>query len=201
MRTVLNVIDKRASRASEIEWLIAVEGIVVDNRDPEGQHRIKVLIPSIDENYVHDEWVTALVPWTGPDGYGPAHIPEVGSEVVLFGRLGQTHTLYYLARYNEEHRVPDLDDARGLKTDGAYRIIADGLIEVMSAQHTDIKAPQVRLLGGDAEVIRVEPHKLGVLGASPISRQQLPGPASDLSSCIALVNAVRRLLIDFGFAR
>ncbi|MBX6772800.1 MAG: hypothetical protein IRY83_13800 [Chloroflexi bacterium] len=198
---MLNIIDRRARGATDSSWLIAVEGIVVDNRDPERQHRIKVLIPSIDENYVHDEWVTALVPWTGPDGYGPVHVPEVGSEVVLFGRLGQKHTLYYLARYNEEHRVPDLGDARGLKTDGEYRLIADGNVLLNSQSQIDLDAQRVRLLGQSTPVVQVEPNKLGVLGASPISQQQLPGPASDLASCITLANAMRKLLIDFGFAR
>lgn len=110
------------------DWMVAVEGIVVVNEDPEGQHRIKVVIPVIDEAVMFDEWVTALIPWVGPDGYGPVNAPELGSEVVLFGRLAEKHNLFYLARYNEDFRVAAefADGARGLKTDGDYRIIGEG---------------------------------------------------------------------------
>lgn len=191
------------------DWMVAVEGIVADTADPLSQHRVKVIIPVIDENVVYDEWVTALMPWVGPAGYGPVHLPEPGTEVVLFGRLGQKHTLFYVSRYNEDILPPDLGGARGLKTDTAYKLLADLFIHFISQQavlvqaatQADVKAPLVRLMGNENEVVRVEPSKIGFLGASAIARRTLPGPATDLTTNNALTNAIRQLLIDVGLAQ
>jgi hypothetical protein len=184
--------------------MIAVEGIVAANDDPEGMHRIQVVIPSIDESYVHDHWVTALVPWVGADGYGPVNLPQLGSEVLLFGRLGQKHSLFYLCRFNEVYGIPGGfvgENARGLKTDGRYKLLADLLIQIISQTQVDVKADVIRLLGGGSEVVRVEPNKVGFLGAAPASRQTLPEDAHDPASCIALCNALKHLVaIKFGFA-
>jgi hypothetical protein len=111
------------------EWMIAVEAIVAVNEDPENQHRVKVVIPSIDENVVCDEWAKQLVVYVGPPGYGSFFVPEIGSEVVLFGRLGQKHTLYYTPVFNEDFIVPpDFDTPAkvGFRVPGDFRIICDG---------------------------------------------------------------------------
>ncbi|MGH9941502.1 MAG: phage baseplate assembly protein V [Pyrinomonadaceae bacterium] len=204
---------------SRDDWMVAVEAIVADTNDPESQHRIKVIIPVIDENRVHNEWVTALVPWVGPAGYGPAHLPTIGTEVVLFGRLGQKHSLFYLSRFNEDFLVPVefADDSRGLKCDTTYRLLCARLIQVLSQTQVfvrgeqcvdvqggtavDVEAPDVRLLGAGAVGVHAQGAKVGFLGAGPIARQSLPGPATDVGSCIALANAMRSLLINFGFAQ
>ena len=86
--------------------MIGVEGFVADVSDPEGMHRIRVIIPSIDEEAIHDEWIPALAPWVGAPGYGPVNLPEMGTEVLLFGRLGEKHSLFYLSRYNEDSPHP-----------------------------------------------------------------------------------------------
>lgn len=191
--------------------MVGVEGIVVSTDDPERMHRVKVLIPSIDENLTHDEWVTALVPWVGAAGYGPVHPPEVGSEVVLFGRLGQTHGLFYLSRFNEDFPSPAefAGGARGCKCDTVYRLLCDLLIEVRSqtevlvaaGQQVNADAPDVRLRAGGAVGVHAQGAKVGFLGASPKARQQVPGPATDLGSCISLANALRTALINFGLAQ
>ena len=202
------------------DWFSAVAATVVEC-DPETL-AVKVIIPVLDENDVYDEWVTPLVGWVGTDGYGPVNPPAIGSEVVLFSELNDGETLFYLSRYNEEYRVPGefSDGARGLKTETAYRLLADLLIEIISQQRiliqaanqVDVKADQVnveadqveiqasliRLLGGENDVLRGEAGKIGFLGAGAISRQVLPTPAFDLSSCITLTNALRARLIAFG---
>ncbi|HXG23680.1 MAG TPA: phage baseplate assembly protein V [Chthonomonadales bacterium] len=109
-------------------WMIAQEAIVAVNEDPENQHRIKVVIPAIDENKICNKWVKRLVWWAGAPGYGDFHIPEIGSEVVLFGRLGQKHNLYYISVFNEDFIVPSdfrKPDTRGFRTDGDYKAIVE----------------------------------------------------------------------------
>lgn len=195
---------------TRVDWMVGEQGIVAINSDPEGQHRIKVIIPSIDENMVYDKWVVALVPWVGPEGYGPVHLPELNSEVVLFGRLGEKHHLFYLSRFNEDFQLPaGFDGARGLKTDTALKLLADLFIQIISLQsvliqsttQADVKSALVRLVGGDGEVMRVEPGKSSWHGAAAIQRRSLPGPAVDLESCKTLVNAIRQFLIDWGAAQ
>jgi Phage-related baseplate assembly protein. len=110
------------------KWMFALEAIVAKNLDPEHQHRIKVVIPSIDENIIHDKWIKRAVWWAGAPGYGDFHIPEIGSEVILFGRLGQKHNLYFMSVYNEDHIVPAdfrRPTIRGFRTDGDYASIVE----------------------------------------------------------------------------
>ncbi len=201
------------------DWMVGVEGIVAVNEDPEGQHRIKVVIPLIDENVVYDEWVVALVPWVGPDGYGPVHTPEIGSEVVMFGRLGERHELFYVSRFNEDFKTPTefADGSRGLKCDLPYRLLCDLLIQIVSGTQllmrgeeradvqggiaVDLDAPDVRLKAGGGVSVHAQGEKVGFLGAAPAARQNLPGPASDLDSCVALTNALRLLVKTFGLGQ
>jgi hypothetical protein len=189
--------------------MVAVEGIVADVGDEEHMHRIRVIIPSVDESIVHDEWVAALVPWVGPAGYGPVNLPEIGSEVLLFGRLGQKHSLFYLCRFNEDFSVPGQfvdDGARGLKTDGKYKLLADLVIHIASLTQVkvaagalaDVDAPDVRLMSGDAVGVHAQGAKVGFMGAAPVGRQPLPAQAINLATCIALANAARAALIAQG---
>ncbi|PYS88967.1 MAG: hypothetical protein DMF64_18865 [Acidobacteria bacterium] len=199
--------------------MVAVEGIVADTGDPEQMHRVRVVIPLIDESEVHDEWIPALVPWVGANHYGPVHLPEIGSEVLLFGRLGQKHTLFYLSRFNEDFNVPGefADRSRGLKCDTPYRLLCDLLIQILSQTQVlvrgeervdvqsgsvvDVDAPDVRLKSDGGVSVHGQGAKVGFLGAVPIARRALPAPATDLGSCIALANAMRALLIDYGLAQ
>jgi phage gp45-like len=92
--------------AEDGRWLIGVPAIVADNKDPERQHRVRVIIPSIDEDLIFDEWARQLVFCLG-DRFGTAFIPPKGSEVVLFGQLGQKFNFFYASVYNEEMAVAD----------------------------------------------------------------------------------------------
>ena len=210
-RSLYNLIgSRRHNDSARDNWMIAIEGVVVENNDPERMHRIKCTIPVIDESMVFDDWIPAMTPWCGAPGYGPVNPPALNSEVLLFGRLGEPDILFYLSRYNEDHLSPEefTDGSRGLKTDTAYKLLADLFIEIISKQtilikateQADVRAAVVRLMGDESEGVRVEPSKLGFLGASPIPRQSLPAPATDLGSCITLANAIRSMLIQFGLA-
>ena len=110
------------------QWIGGLEAIVAVVDDPEHRHRIKVKIPAIDENQIHDMWVDRLVWFTGPEGYGDFHLPGIGSEVVLFGRLGEKKHLYYMSRFNEDFIVPPefrSSTVKGFRTDGDCRMIVD----------------------------------------------------------------------------
>lgn len=133
------LIQQQARQVGDERWVFALEAIVEENEDPEHQHRIKVVIPSLDEHRVRDEWVKQLVAFVGPPGYGSCFVPEKGSEVVLFGRLGEKHTLYYISVYNESFVVP-ADFSRngavgspaiaGIRAPGDLRLIADADLQL-----------------------------------------------------------------------
>jgi hypothetical protein len=172
---------------------------------------IKALIPSIDPNRVHDQWITQMVPWVGQPGYGPAFAPAVGSEVLITGRYGGTYTLYYLGRYNTRNTMPQefSDGSRGCKCDTILRLLCDVLMEIKSqtqvlieaGQRVDVDAPDVRVKSGGAESLHAQGNKIAFLGADPIARRTLPTDAVDLATNNALTNALKQLLKDVGLAQ
>ena len=109
-------------------WLIGVPGIVADNEDPEHMHRVRVIIPSIDEDEIYPVWCKKLVGFTGAPGYGDFNPPALDSEVMLIGELGEKHHLYYAPVFNETHIVPA--DFRsptvyGFRVPGDYKSIVE----------------------------------------------------------------------------
>ncbi|GEM_PF-3402429 len=140
------------------DWAVALEAIVAINEDPEHQHRIKVIIPSIDEDEIHDDWINRMVWFTGAEGYGDFHIPGIGSEVLLFGRTAEKHHLYYISRFNEDFRVPpdfDRPTVRGFRHDGDYKQIVEldfqiraGRLEIEADASITLIAPGGIFLNG-----------------------------------------------------
>lgn len=143
---------RAAERGVEADgrWLIAETGIVADNKDPDRQHRVKVIIPSIDEDNVYDEWARQMVFCLG-NGFGSVFIPPVGSEVVLFGQLGQKFNFYYAGLYNEEMQIAeDFEDetVAGFRVPGDLKLIAEldaqlraGRISIEADSQINIVAP------------------------------------------------------------
>ena len=203
MKNLLQMTTTAAPAEEQAGWMTGIEALVADTADPEGLHRIKVIIPSIDEDLIHDEWVSALVPWVGPAGYGPSHLPAPGSEVILFGRLGQANLLYYVSAYNEDFPAPGefADGSRGVKSDTIYRLLCDVLLQLKSLTRVEVDAPDVLLQSGGAVSVHGHGAEVGFLGAAPAGRQTLPGPATNLGTCIALANALRDLAITFGLGQ
>ncbi|MGA9774011.1 MAG: phage baseplate assembly protein V [Blastocatellia bacterium] len=151
-RNIFNLAGgKRYTGDTPHKYMCALEAIVAVNADPEHQHRIKVIIPSIDENVIHDRWIKRIVWWAGAPGYGDFHIPELGSEVVLFGRLAEKHNLYYASVYNEKFIVPAdfrRPTIRGFRTDGDYASIVEldqqiraGRLRIETDASTELIAP------------------------------------------------------------
>jgi Type VI secretion system/phage-baseplate injector OB domain len=139
----------RQSANSAGVWLTGVTGLVADNQDPEKQHRVKVIIPSIDENVVFDEWARQMVFCLGI-GYGSAFIPPKGSEVVLFGQLGQKYNLFYASLYNEEMMMPDGypdENTVGVHAPGNLKFIAE-LLATMRGQNVEAIAAELAKITG-----------------------------------------------------
>lgn len=138
MSSIYQATNNTARNASveDGNWLMGVAGIVADNDDPERQHRVRLIIPSIDEDEIYDEWARQMVFCLG-DGFGSAFIPPKGSEVVLFGCLGQKYNLFYASLYNEEMAVPEgFDDEKnvGVHAPEDLTLIAEQKAEIKGAQ-------------------------------------------------------------------
>ena len=79
--------------------------VVVDNKDPEGLHRVKVEFPSVDDRPPKSAWCRVASPMAGPDR-GWALLPELGAEVVV-GFAGQSGTPVVLGSlYNGKEEKP-----------------------------------------------------------------------------------------------
>lgn len=134
MRRNLNQQIKRSQRdQNQDDWLTGVEAIVAVNEDPEHQHRIKVVIPALDEEIMYDKWVRQIGCYVGGPGFGSFFVPPIGSEVILFGRLGQKHNLYYMSVYNEDFTVPaDFRDTAvcGFRAPGDFKVITEGDLQL-----------------------------------------------------------------------
>lgn len=195
------ILSKRDLSDERDDWFSGIEGTVVET-DP-STFSVKVLIPVIDEEVTYDEWVPLLTPYCGPPGYGHALMPEPGSEVVLFSRGNEGLSLFAISRFNEEYTPPDeaLDGTHVLKTPRALKLLADLAALVKSGEAVDADAPDVRLKSGSAIGIHVQGAHVGFMGATPVARQQLPGPAVDEASDRELTNALRSALIALGLCQ
>jgi len=157
MNNIYDEMTKQAQQAfsDEGNWLVGVTGIVADNADPDKQHRVKVVIPTIDEDVVYDEWARQMIFCLG-NGYGSAFVPPKGSEVVLFGQLGQKFNLFYASLYNEEMLMPaGLEDENnvGIKVPGNLSFLAV-LLAKIEAQNIHLIASQLaKMTGENTEVI------------------------------------------------
>jgi hypothetical protein len=104
------------------------EGIVAKNDDPENRCRIQCIIPIIDEDEIHEIWARRFQLYVGMPGYGDYFVPEIGTEVMLVGRFGDTNNLFYAPLLNETHPAPaDFRDQTemGIRVPGDLKFIAD----------------------------------------------------------------------------
>jgi len=134
MRRNLHQQVKGVARDDYDDWLTAVPAIVVENEDPEHEHRIKVVIPAMDEEKAYPEWVRSLSALAFGNGFGSFFPPPLKAEVVLFGQLGQKHHLFYMGGlYNEDFKTPaDFENAamRGFRVPGDFKLIVEGDLQL-----------------------------------------------------------------------
>lgn len=104
------------------------EGIVARNDDPENRCRVQCIIPQIDDAETHEIWARRFQIYVGSPGYGDYFVPEIGAAVVLIGRMGDTHNLFYAPLFNESS-LPSADfpdgSVSGLRAAGDLKMIAD----------------------------------------------------------------------------
>lgn len=132
-RNLAQLMGQQADDSADDRWVTGLEAIVAVNEDPENQHRIKVVIPAIDENVVRDEWAKQLVAYVGEPGYGSFFVPAKDSEVILFGRMGEKHTLYYMSVFNEDFPTPtdfDTPAKAGFRVPADFKIICEGDLQL-----------------------------------------------------------------------
>lgn len=104
------------------------EGIVARNDDPENRCRVQCTIPIIDENVIHEVWARRFQMYVGSPGYGDYFVPEIGTEVMIQGRFGDTNNLFYTPLLNEVYVAPpDFPDASvfGFRVPGDLKFIAE----------------------------------------------------------------------------
>ncbi len=71
-----------------------VPGIVTDNIDPDGMHRIKVALPWLSSDFVTD-WARVVMPGVG-ETYGMIAVPEINDEVLVGFEFGDVRRAYVL---------------------------------------------------------------------------------------------------------
>lgn len=133
--------------AEDGRWLISEAAIVADVNDPENQHRIRVIIPSIDEDLIYDEWVRPAAVCLG-DGFGSVFIPKKGTEVFITGVLGQKFNLFYSSTYNEENLISDElnEETPGIHAPENLKFIAEDKMTLKGGE-VEIKGGKVRIDG------------------------------------------------------
>jgi hypothetical protein len=135
--------DKRHTGEQRDYWFAGINAIVAINEDPEHQDRIKVIVPDVDEDEIHDRWITPYIRFVGPKGYGDSHRPGVGTEVIVFGRQNEKYNLFYVGRYNEDYLVPEKlrdPDVRGFYHDKDYKALTDRDFEIYAKRDLEIHA-------------------------------------------------------------
>lgn len=83
-------------------------GIVTDNEDPNGMHRVKLQFPwrdSDDESY----WARIATEMAA-DGYGTYFLPEVGDEVLVAFEDGDIHHPYVIGSLWSGNNSPPLEN-------------------------------------------------------------------------------------------
>jgi len=83
-----------------------VVGIVTNNQDPDGMHRVKVKFPWLSKD-VESNWARVAAPMTGK-GRGAYFLPEVDDEVVVAFEHGQVdHPFVVGSLWNGKDTAPE----------------------------------------------------------------------------------------------
>lgn len=137
--------------------------IVAVNDDPDRLGRIKVIIPSIDEDNVFDDWIVPAATHCMGDGFGMLMIPPKGAEVIVSGVLGQKHNfVYHAAVYNEEMKVPAELNAQtpGFKVPANFFVLAALLIKIQSQNLHLIAEQLAKIEATNIESIATQLNKM-----------------------------------------
>lgn len=138
-------------RALDRKFYGVVEGIVVDNVDPDKQGRIKVTFPWYHEGTV-TEWCRVRQLYAGP-GYGTFFIPEKGDEVLLAFVHGDMRMAIILGGlYNGKDRPPSDRQQDHHKNEKLIRTKAGHQLVLDDTSHKE----KIRLISKSGHELRLD---------------------------------------------
>ena len=106
------VLDLLADRRRESERMFGVVvGIVTNNEDPDGLHRVKVRFPWLSEEH-ESYWARVVTPMAGNER-GFYTLPEVDDEVLVAFAHGRVELPFVLGSLWNGQDVPPADNADG----------------------------------------------------------------------------------------
>lgn len=126
---------KRGLSVTTHRYYSIYRGIVTDNKDPEGRHRVKIVCPQVGQSEAPDQWVTPAMAGAGP-GRGFFFAPEVDDTVwVSFYEGDPSHPeVYWGGWFGTEDKVADtpaglkppkssLPEKKGITTRAGHSIL------------------------------------------------------------------------------
>ncbi len=132
-----------------------VEAIVARNDDPENRCRVQCVVPVIDEDEIHEIWARRFQIYVGENGFGDYFVPDIGAEVLVLGRLGDTNNLFYAPLWNEDIKpsadFPDKSIA-GLRVPHDLKFIAVELLKLQAKNIEAIAAQVAKILANNIEI-------------------------------------------------
>lgn len=146
-----------------------VEGIVARNDDPENRCRIQCAVPMIDDDEIHEIWARRVQLYVGDSGFGDYFIPEVGAEIIIWGKLGDTNSLFYAPLYNETHHAPpEFPDksAAGVRVPLDLKLSA-GQLAKLKGNNATVEALLTALLKGTQ--VNVKGTTISIDGSGAVS--------------------------------
>jgi len=88
------------STGTDRQYFGVVEAVVIDNIDPDGEGRVKLVYPWFDE-VSHSDWCRVCQFYAGPSTSGAFFVPEIDSEVlVAFVHGDMRHPIVVGSLYN-----------------------------------------------------------------------------------------------------
>ncbi len=116
------------SRTTDKRYYGIVEGIVVENEDPEGEGRIRVKFPWFSEDEISD-WCRVAQLYAG-GGYGSLFVPEIDDEVfVIFVHGDMRLPVVVGGAYNGVDKPPSARtssvDQKLIRTRAGHQIVLD----------------------------------------------------------------------------
>lgn len=171
-------------------FYIGLEGVVVDNKDPQGRGRIQCKIPNIaDDNVIH-QWIRPTFEGSGV-GRGTFWPPEVGDIVrIHFDRGRPDFPLYYIGGHYYVDKAPsalkptpeEAPRKRGFQTRAGHFLVFDDT--------------------PDSEAVTLHWHKPAADDLSLTTASQSADPVSGLHSLLQfLPDGSIALLADSGSQR
>jgi phage baseplate assembly protein V len=119
-----------------------VVGVVTNNEDPDGMHRVKVRFPWLSEDH-ESNWARVVAPMAGDDR-GFYTLPEVHDEVLVAFEHGEVERPYVLgALWNGQDKPPaDNGDIRIFKSHSGHVVKLDDTEGAEKIEIVDAKGEQ-----------------------------------------------------------